>query len=784
MKKILKTMFMLTTMFCFAGMSAYAGEYDLNEEEMEKQVSPAPASSRTYPVGSPVYYNGKLSVKGNQMVNECGKPVQLKGMSSHGLAWFPNCYTEESLTALVNDWHIDIFRLAIYTHEWGGYCMTGGQQWKSKDDYNAFIDNLVDICGKLGIYCIIDWHVLNGGSGDPNYTLDDAIPFWEYMSAKHKDDKHVLYEICNEPNGDRVTWAVVKKYADAVIPVIRENDPDKIIICGSPTWSQDVDIAARRPLEFKNVMYTLHFYSGTHTQYLRDKAQTALDNGLAIFVTEFGTTLASGDGGVYLDECNTWMEWMAERKISWVNWSFADKSESSAALLPGASSQKNWNMVSESGQYIKDLLSQPRDFELCEGGSTDTPEEEEEVVTPMAAVTYPKGTPVYQNGKLHVQNGRLVNECDHEVQLRGLSTDNMSIYSKCYSSNSIKALASEWNASLFRISVNTNGEGGYCLNGSDQWISRSSYNEKVDDLVRNCGLNGIYCVVDWHLAGNGDPTANMKDATLFWKHMAQRYKNFDHVIFELCDNADGVSLSTLKSYNDSMISLIRQYDTEKVILCGVPSKNRDFGSVSSTSLTDKNALYALHFAAGTDGQSLRDKVDAAISNSLPVFVSEFTLSSTNGGSINTSEGETWIEWMKTRGLSWAYASYSDGSNADAALLTGSCSTKNWNTLSSSGEFIKGELAKPNNFHACDDGVEDILLDSQLAVLYPNPTKDAFNVSVPDGMRLTKVQLFDLTGRFLMESEKEEVDISGLERGVYGVKIIFSEGVGVSQIVKE
>ncbi len=364
--KLIVKMAVLTASFFFAGASAYAGGYDMNEKGTGHRVSSAPNGGYNYPVGSPVYYNGKLSVQGTQMVNECGNPVQLKGMSSHGLAWFPQCYTEESLSVLVNDWHIDIFRLAIYTHEKGGYCKTDGTQWKSKEDYNAYIDELVAICGKLGIYCIIDWHILQEGSGNPKNTLDDAIPFWEYMSAKHKDDKHVLYEICNEPNGFMVRWSDVKEYADKVIPVIRANDPDKIIICGTPMWSQDVDLASQNPLSYNNVMYTLHFYSGDHFQSLRDKAQTALNNGAAIFVTEFGTTKASGDGGVFLDECNRWMEWMNERKISWVNWSFSDKAESSAALQPGASKSKDWNLVSESGQYIKQMLSQPKNFEPCE----------------------------------------------------------------------------------------------------------------------------------------------------------------------------------------------------------------------------------------------------------------------------------------------------------------------------------------------------------------------------------------------------------------------------------
>lgn len=773
-------MVVLTASFFFAGASAYAGGYDLNEEEMEQRVSPAPNAGCTYPEGSPVYYNGKLSVQGTQMVNECGKPVQLRGMSSHGLAWFPKCYTEESLTALVNDWHIDIFRLAIYTHEWGGYTTN---QWKSKDDYNAYIDNMVDICGKLGIYCIIDWHILNEGSGDPNNTLDDAIPFWEYMSAKHKDDKHVLYEICNEPNGFNVAWSDVKDYAEEVIPVIRENDPDKIIICGSPTWSQDVDIAAQDPLLYDNVMYTLHFYSGDHTQYLRDKADRAINKGLAIFVTEFGTTRASGDGGVYLDECNTWMNWMDSHMISWVNWSFADKSESSAALKPGASNSGDWNMVSESGQYIKRLLSQPKNFEPCNGDSITTPEYVENV-SPLAAIKYPKGSPVYHNGKLHVQNGRLTNECDFDVQLRGLSSNNPSTFTKCYTTSSLNALLNDWNASLFRISVHTNGEGGYCVNGSDQGLSMYNYNDKVDELVRHCGNKGIYCVIDWHLTEKGDPNVNMKEATIFWRHMAQRYKNYNHVLFEICDNTNGVDWSSIKSYADSIITLIRQFDNEKIIICGTPSSDREWEAVAANPLVGNNIMYTMHFSAGSDGQALREKANTAISKGLPLFVTEFSLSSANGGSINTSDGTTWIEWMKMQGLSWAYASYADGSDVNSALLYGSCSTKSWNATSAAGDYIKDKLSEPNNFHSCVDGVEDILLDKQLVVLYPNPTKEEFSVSIPEGMKLAKVQLFDLTGRFLLESEKEVVNISSLSQGVYCVKVFLSDGVAVTQIVKE
>lgn len=310
-----------------------------------------------YPSGSPVALNGRLKVVGTQMVNECGNPVQLRGMSTHGPQWFGNCICSESLDVLVNDWGISLFRLAMYVEE-GGY-VKNPSQWRS------WIDQYVDECEKRGIYCLIDWHVLN--PGNPNSNLSAAKEFWDYMSKKHGSKKHVLYEICNEPNG--VDWSVVKNYAEAVIPVIRANDKETIIIVGTPTWSQDVDKASQNKLSGDNIMYTLHFYAGSHGQYLRDKGETALRNGIALFVTEFGTSHASGDANYSPEETRTWVKWMNERKISWACWSYADKNEVSSSLVSGSCNSKNWNNTTASGTLIKGLLTENLiPFESCSSG--------------------------------------------------------------------------------------------------------------------------------------------------------------------------------------------------------------------------------------------------------------------------------------------------------------------------------------------------------------------------------------------------------------------------------
>lgn len=130
------------------------------------------------------------------------------------------------------------------------------------------------------------------------------------MSQKHQGKAHVLFEICNEPNGNDVTWEVVKRYAEEIIPIIRSNDPERLIICGTPTWSQDVDIAARNPLLYDNVIYSLHFYAGTHGKELRSRAEQAMRKGLPVMVSEFGLSRADGDGGVFLRSVmNGWSGW-------------------------------------------------------------------------------------------------------------------------------------------------------------------------------------------------------------------------------------------------------------------------------------------------------------------------------------------------------------------------------------------------------------------------------------------------------------------------------------------
>lgn len=305
---------------------------------------PTPTPTPSVPVTAKrgVSENGHLQVIGTQLCNEAGEAVVLRGMSSHGIQWFPQFLSRDIIKS-TSDRGANLFRVAMYTDE-GGYISNPSMKQRLIDT--------VDTAISLDMYAIIDWHILH--DGNPNTYKEQAKAFFTEMAQRYKDNPAVIYEICNEPNGN-VSWSKdVKPYAEEIIETIRAIDPSAVILVGSPTWSQDLHEVAKDPIKVDNIMYTCHFYAGTHTGWLRDRISSAMQQGLPVFVSEWGTSDASGSGGVYLDEAQRWIDFMNQNNISWANWSLCDKNESSAAIKPGANVSKGIadGDLSESGKFV------------------------------------------------------------------------------------------------------------------------------------------------------------------------------------------------------------------------------------------------------------------------------------------------------------------------------------------------------------------------------------------------------------------------------------------------
>lgn len=288
--------------------------------------------------------HGLIKTEGNKLVDKNGNAIVLRGMSLFWSQWMPQFYNYESIEWLFNDWKCTVIRAAMGI-ESGGY-LTNPVAEKAK------IKTVIEACISLGIYVIVDWHDHNAQN-----HLSESIEFFEEIAREYGDEPNIIYEIFNEPQ--QVSWnTVVKPYADSVIKHIRAIDPDNLIIVGTPNWSQYVDEAANNPLSYNNIAYALHFYAATHKQWLRDRAKNALNKGVALFVSEFGTSEASGDGKLDSAEVEIWMKFMEDNKLSWCNWSIADKNETSAALKPGASRYGGWSLsdLTKSGLMIRDKI--------------------------------------------------------------------------------------------------------------------------------------------------------------------------------------------------------------------------------------------------------------------------------------------------------------------------------------------------------------------------------------------------------------------------------------------
>jgi hypothetical protein len=283
---------------------------------------------------TPVARHGQLRVCGARMCDRTGAGVQLRGVSSMWLNWENTGYAENlsALRWMRDNWNLTVIRAAMGVEPSGAYL---SDPTKARGQVERIINNAV----AAGVYVIVDWH-----AHEAQNHRNQSVAFFSDLARRYGHLPNVLWEPYNEPL--QVSWtSVIKPYHQAVVNAIRAADPDNIIILGTPNWSQAVDQAAASRVSGSNLMYTLHFYSCSHTQWLRDRADAAIRSGLALFVTEWGASHADGgvDGRVCQPEAQTWINWMRANGISWTAWKLSVGTDSTNLLTNGAPVSGGWN---------------------------------------------------------------------------------------------------------------------------------------------------------------------------------------------------------------------------------------------------------------------------------------------------------------------------------------------------------------------------------------------------------------------------------------------------------
>jgi endoglucanase len=340
----------------FTGANPKPTAFTLNDVACTGSVEEPPPTPGT---GTPVDINGQLHVCGVNLCNQYNRPIQLRGMSTHGIQWFSKCYNNASLDALAKDWKSDLLRIAMYVQESGYETDPAG--------FTSRVNSYVDMAEARGMYALIDFHTLT--PGDPNYNIDRAKTFFASVAARNAAKKNVIYEIANEPNG--VSWTAIKSYAEQVIPVIRAADPDAVVIVGTRGWSSlgvsdgsNETEVVNNPVRATNIMYAFHFYAASHKDNYRATVSRAATQ-LPLFVTEFGTVSATGGGAMDRASSVAWLDLLDQLKISYANWTYSDANESSAAFKPGTCNGSDYSssgVLTESGALLKSRISTPDTF--------------------------------------------------------------------------------------------------------------------------------------------------------------------------------------------------------------------------------------------------------------------------------------------------------------------------------------------------------------------------------------------------------------------------------------
>ena len=359
--------FMLMILFSVCAVFGINKVNSINEQNKALIKEKKKLEQKKYIETSLVKQNGWLRIDENKIINENGKQVMLRGVNSHHPYAYTDLYTYDNLKELRDEWGINIFRIALFTNP-------DDEGYVKNKFLKENVKKIVDNCIKLDMYVIIDWHILH--DNNPQTYKKEAIEFFKEMSTLYKDVPNVLYEICNEPNGKKVTWnKVIKPYAEELIKTIRKNSKKSIIIVGTANWSKDTLSVINNPLEEEDIMYAVHTYQGDDIYTVRDYVKIAIKEKLPIFITECAATDGSGDGELYLDFFKEWVEYLEKNHISWIVWQFSDRVESSSLIRPKEqvmlemynsgkySSEEILNkkykvedLLSETGKYTKKII--------------------------------------------------------------------------------------------------------------------------------------------------------------------------------------------------------------------------------------------------------------------------------------------------------------------------------------------------------------------------------------------------------------------------------------------
>ena len=303
-----------------------------------------------------------------------------------------------------------------------------------------------------------------------------------------------------------------------------------------------------------------------------------------------------------------------------------------------------------------------------------------------------KKSAVELHGQLKVKNGQILNKYNQPPQLRGISMS-WSIWQgqKYYNSEVINWLHQDFNATIIRLAMGVEPEGGYLKNPIKQ---KQLITSAADAAI----ANGMYVLIDWH---DHHADQNQTESLLFFTEMAKRYSGKKNIIYEIFNEPTRIDWKIIKNYSVALIKAIRKYDKQNLIIVGSPAWDQDVDVVAKSPIIGfKNIAYSFHFYASDPNhqETLMKKADLAIATGLPLFVTEWGVGESDGNGIfDLGKSNKWLQWMERNKLSWANWNITDKKETTALLNHGASVQGNWTDeqLTPAGKYIREKLKKLN-----------------------------------------------------------------------------------------
>ena len=306
----------------------------------------------------------------------------------------------------------------------------------------------------------------------------------------------------------------------------------------------------------------------------------------------------------------------------------------------------------------------------------------------LMALTTQAAGPVKRWGQLQVQGTQLCDQQGNPVVLRGVSLGWHNIWPRFYNKKVVRTLKNDWNATVVRAAMGV-------TTVEDNYLDNPSFAlECVEKVVKAAIKEDIYVIIDWHAH-----EMHTQEAKAFFAQMAQKYGKYPHVIYELYNEPVEDSWESLKQYASEIITEIRKYDPDNIILMGCPHWDQDVHVVAESPLRGfSNIMYTLHYYASTHKEYLRDRMEDAVKKGVPVFVSESAAMEASGnGPLDEVEWKKWIDTMERLGISWVNWSLSDKDETCSMLLPRAKPDGGWadDVIKKWGKMVREQLHRFN-----------------------------------------------------------------------------------------